>query len=105
MHDLGSGFAGEVEGCDLGARSRGAVLRLRSVRCCDDQTRFKREREIEKERDRWRDLAAASGVGPLLTLPTLFSFSLSLPFCCVSESFFLSLFLPFRVCEFLSLHV
>ena len=107
-------------------RLRGAVLRSRSVRR-QDQTRFKREREIEKERD-WRcelrtrrreldyaisslclglgrDLAAASGVGPVLSLPTLSSFSLSLPFCCICESFFLSLFLPLHVCELLSLHV
>ena len=51
------------------------------------------------------DLAAASGVGPLLTLPTLSSFSLSLSFRYVCESFFLSLFLPLRVCEFLSLRI
>ena len=42
------------------------------------------------------NLATVSGVGPLLTLPTLSSFSLSLPFRCICESFFLSL----RVCEF-----
>ena len=54
MRDLGSGFAGEVEGCDLGVRSRGTVLRSRLARCCDDQTRFKREREIEKEREKER---------------------------------------------------
>ena len=47
--------------------------RLRSAQCCDDQTRFNREREIEKERDRQRelrtrqrDLVAAFGVGARL---------------------------------------
>ena len=96
------------------ARSRGAVLQSRSARCCDDQTRFKREREIKKERDRRRelrtrqhDLAAASGVGSLLTLPTLSSFSLSLchSTASMSHSFSLSLFLPLSVCELLSLRV
>ena len=37
-----------------------------------------------------RDLATASGVGPLLTLPTLSSFSLSLPFCESMSPFSLS---------------
>ena len=88
----------------------GAKARSRSVRCCDYQTRFKREREIEKERDRWRELRTRQRkldgeILPLLTLPTLSSFSLSLPFRCVCESFFLSLFLLLRVCELLSLRV
>ena len=49
-----------------------AVLRSQLTWCCDDQTQFKWEREIEKERNRQhelrtrrRNLAAASRVGPL----------------------------------------
>ena len=60
-----------------------AKARSRSTQCCDDQTQFKRESEIEKERDRrhelrtqLRDLAAASGVGPL-HLRVVLSLSLS----------------------------
>ena len=65
------GGEGEIVRCSA-ASAISAKARSRSARCCDDQTRFKREREIEKERDRRhelrtqrRDLAAASGVGPL----------------------------------------
>ena len=77
-----------------------------SARCCDQQDRCELrtpwcelgERERSVARTRRRNLVAASGVGLLLTLPTL-----SLLFCCVCESFFLSLFLPLHICEFLSL--
>ena len=71
----------------------GAKARSRLVRCCDDQTRFKREREIKKERDRRHEL---NGTMSLLRLRLGH---------CVCESFFLSLFLPLRVCELFSLRV
>ena len=64
----------------------GAKARSRSVRCCDDQTWFKREREIEKARDWWRELNGM--ISPLrskvrpLCLWVILSLSLS-PFACL----------------------
>ena len=83
---------GEITRCNA-AIAIGAMLQSRSTRCCDDQTQFKREREIEKERDRRhklrtqrRDLATAFGVGPL-HLWVVLSLSLS-PFARLWAPFF-----------------
>ena len=112
MRDLGSGFAGEVEGCDLGVRSRSA----RCLRAdCDRSTALIKHGSKGRGRSRkreiggvvWHDAAIAIGAKARLqsarccddqtrfTLPTLSLLSLSL--CCSVESFFLSLFLPLRV--------
>ena len=52
----------------------GTKARSRSVRCCSDQTRFKREREIEKKRDRRCEL---DGTISPLRLWVVLSLSLS----------------------------
>ena len=64
----------------------GTKARSRSARCCNDQTRSK-----GRGRSRKREIGSAN--------------STTRSRRCVCESFFLSLFLPLRVCELLSLLV
>ena len=73
----------------------------------DDQTRFKREREIGgvnwelgATNSTARSCRCVWGWAVAHSPHSLFFLSLSLPFCYVRESSFLSLFLSLRVCEF-----